>query len=332
MKPLTISVIVPSYNRFDALRQTLCDLAAQARPADEVLVIDQSQDGDGRSLPRGDQLPPVPGLRYLYQPVPNAQAARNRGIREARGQVLLFVDDDVRLPPDFVASHLRNYEEDPGLDGVAGQTLDVGQAPTAEFPPAYSWPHNGWMFFPLNFAERRATVNWPSCNASVRRELALRIGGFDEQFVRTWFDDTDFSWRLHQAGARIVFDPTASLVHLKVPSGGKRPAGLNTLVLADTENWGTRFYFWRKNFGLLPVWRHVRLHVRGMICRKVLLVRPHWLLVAVWHLLAGYRWASHRLQQGPLYLAPSPNGSLLSDTPAPVDPHAHRSPTLELPS
>jgi GT2 family glycosyltransferase len=332
MSELTVSVIIATYNRLEALQQTLRDLAAQTRPADEILVIDQSRDDEGRPLPRVDQLPPVPGLRYCHQPVPNAQTARNRGIREARGQILLFVDDDVRLPPDFVASHLRNYERDLELDGVAGQTLDVGQAPTMELPPAYSWPHNGWMFFPLNFAERRPTINWPSCNASVRRERALRVGGFDEQFIRTWFDDTDFSWRLHQSGARIVFDPAASAVHLKVPSGGKRPAGLNTLVLGDTENWGIRFYFWRKNFGLLPVWRHIWYHVRGMICRKVLLVRPHWLLRAVWHLLAGYRWASRRLRQGPLYLDPCPSESSSPDTRTPLDPHAHRAPTLELPS
>jgi GT2 family glycosyltransferase len=305
-RPLTVSVVIATYNRFEALHQTLRDLAAQQRPADEVLVIDQSQDAEGRPLPCADRLPPVPGLRYAHQPVPNAQAARNRGIREARGDILLFVDDDVRLPPDFVACHLRNYEQDPGLDAVAGQTLDVGQAPTTELTPSCHWPHLGWMFFPLNFAERQPTVNWPSCNASVRRELALRVGGFDEQFVRTYFDDTDFSWRLHQAGARVVFDPTASAVHLKVPSGGKRPAGLNALVLADTENWGTRFYFWRKNFGLLRSWRHVALYLRGLICRKVLLVRPHWLAVAVWHLVAGYCWASRRLRQGPLCLDPSP--------------------------
>src|SRR5262249_917971 len=90
----------------------------------------------------------------------------------------------------------------------------------------YYWPYNGWMFLPLNFGERRPAINWPSCNGSVRRELALSIGGFDEQFTRTWYDDADFSWRLHKAGAKIVYDPCASLVHLKGPSGV--PAEINS--------------------------------------------------------------------------------------------------------
>jgi len=148
------------------------------------------------------------------------------------------------------------------------------------------------MFFPLNYDKRDSIINWPSCNASVKRSVALKIGGFDEQFTRTWFDDADFSWRLHQAGARVVFDPAASLVHLKVPSGGNRPSGRDRYVLFDAESWSIIFYFWRKNFGLLRVWRHVRRYIRGHIIRKVLLRRPHLLMLACWNLLRGYRLAT----------------------------------------
>jgi GT2 family glycosyltransferase len=161
------------------------------------------------------------------------------------------------------------------------------------------------MFFPLNFSRRAPTSNWPSCNASIRRELAIRVGGFDEQFVRTWWDDADFSCRLRQCGARIVFDPTASLVHLKVPSGGKRPSGNSRFVWADAEYWGVLFYFWRKNFGLFRVWRHVWWYVRHLICRRALVRRPHWLAVNICYLFAGLRWSSKRLAEGPIQLKPA---------------------------
>lgn len=300
----TVSVIIVTYNRPAALRQTLEDLRAQTVAPLEILVVDQSRDADGRPLDLSPLAAEFPNLRYLYQAVPNAQRARNLGIRRAKGDVVLLVDDDVRIGPGFVASHLRNYEDDPTLDGVSGQVLEPGQQPTTELPAACDWPHIGWMFLPLHYARRRPAVNWPSCNGSVRREMALKAGGFDEQFVRTWLDDTDFSWRLHQAGAKIVFDPLASLVHLKVPSGGKRPARVNRHVLADTEHWGTLFYFWRKNFGMRRAWRHYRRYVRRLICRKVLLARPHWLGVALWHMAAGYRWAGVRVRQGGIYLKP----------------------------
>jgi GT2 family glycosyltransferase len=242
------------------------------------------------------------GLRYVYQTLPNAQAARNHGILAAQGDVVLLIDDDVRIPPDFVANHLRNYELQPDLDGVSGQTLDPGQQPTSELPPCFSWPNNGWMFFPLNFSEKRRTINWPSCNGSVRRQTALSIGGFDEQFTRTWYDDTDFSWRLHAAGAKIVFDPSASLVHLKVPSGGKRPSGNDQYVLFDPESWSVIFYFWRKNFGLMRVWRHVAHYMRGHLCRKAFVRRPHHFVAACLNFLKGYHQSSGKLRMGPRYL------------------------------
>jgi GT2 family glycosyltransferase len=314
-----VSVLIATYNRPEALKQTLEDLGAQTRPPDEIIVVDQSQDAEGRPLDQRSLLPAVSGLRYLRQSPPNAQRARNQAIQEARGDILVFVDDDVRVPPDFIANHLRSYQDHPEIDGVSGQVLEPGQAPTSTLPRQFRWPHNGWMFLPLNYSEPCPAINWPSCNASVRRSAALRVGGFDEQFVRTWNDDSDFSWRLHQAGHRIRFNPAATLVHLKVPSGGKRPGGLNQYVIADAEFWGTLFYFWRKNFGVLRVWRHVAYYVRRVICRKVLLVRPNLLLVAVSYFAAGYWWASRRLREGPIYLReePTPAGER---TALPIEP------------
>lgn len=297
----SVSVIIATYNRIAALRQTLADLSVQTHRALEVIVVDQSRDEFGRPADHRGDVESFEGARYCYQEAPNAQAARNRGILEARGDIVLLVDDDVRLSPDFIAQHLQNYD-DLTLDGVSGQTLDPGQQTTRELPPAYHWPANGWMFLPLNYNERRPAINWPSCNGSVRRGTAIAIGGFDEQFTRTWFDDADFSWRLHKAGARIVFDPRASLVHLKVPSGGKRPSGKDSYVLFDTESWSIIFYFWRKNFGILRVWRHLALYVRGHLCRRVFLVRPLSLWGACLSFIKGYRQASKKLATGPIYM------------------------------
>src|SRR5882757_8803044 len=133
----TITVVIATYNRPEALRQTLADLAQQTLPPLEIIVVDQSRDADGRPGSIGEELRDFSNLRYIHQAVPNAQVARNRGIEEARGEILLFIDDDVRMPPEFVANHCRNYEADPGVDGVSGQTLDVSQAPTGEIPASF---------------------------------------------------------------------------------------------------------------------------------------------------------------------------------------------------
>jgi GT2 family glycosyltransferase len=307
--PLTVSVIIPTYNRPAALLQTLEDLREQTRPPDAILVVDQSRDDNGAPLDLAAAVGQFPRVRYIYQEEPNAQKARNRAIAAAKGDILILLDDDVRLGRTFVECHLRNYEQDPTLDGVAGQVLSKNVPPTRELPDSYQWPGNGWMFFPLNFAERRPTINWPSCNASVRRSVALKVGGFDENFVRTHCDDTEFSWRLHQHGARIVFDPDASVVHLLVQSGGRRPQAFNRFVWADTEGWGVLFYFWRKCFGVRVVWRHVWWFVRRLILRKAVVLRPHWFVVNLYYLVSGFRWAGKRLKEGPRYLKCEPGAA-----------------------
>ena len=157
------------------------------------------------------------------------------------------------------------------------------------------------MRFPLNYAHRTEAVNWPSCNGSVRKTLAVSVGGFDEQYTRTLFDDTDFSKRLHDVGAKIVFDPEASAVHRKVASGGWRPGKLDDHVMADAESWAVQLYFWRKNFSLWTGrWQLSRL-LRGVLVRKDFFAHPRSFVIAAKGMVRGWRMASERLAEGPCY-------------------------------
>lgn len=295
----TCSVIIATYNRPEALAVTLDDLARQCLQADEVLVIDQSTDETGRPLDQSGTLR-HPRLKYFHGHPANAQKARNFGIGHAIGDVLLLVDDDMRLPEGFVEAHMRNYA-DPVVGGVAGQVLKPGQKPHDHVPLHCIQDRAGWVRFPLNYAHRTETANWPSCNGSVRKTLAVAVGGFDEQYTRTLFDDTDFSKRLSDAGARIVFDPEATAVHRKVSSGGKRPGKLDKYVLADAESWAVQLYFWRKNFSLWTGrWQLSRL-ARAVFVRKAFLAHPRSFVLALQEMVRGWCLASERLAEGPRY-------------------------------
>jgi len=299
---LTLSVIIPSYHRGEELLQLLRDLSSQSDALDEVIMVDQLPDHPREIENELARICTGSCFRRIILNEANAQTARNRGIREAHGEICLFLDDDVRVGPDFVAAHRRNYTEEVAIDGVAGQILRPGEMTTSDLKKEYFWPNNGWMFFPLNYDRRGEVINWPSCNASIKREWVLKIGGFDQQFEKTWFDDADFSWRLHQAGARIVFDPQATLIHLQTPSGGNRPQRKDEWIWADEPYWGTMFYFWRKNFGVLKVWRHVWWYVRHFIFRKKLLFRPDKLLFNWIILYRGWRYSTRKLEAGPIYI------------------------------
>jgi GT2 family glycosyltransferase len=293
------SVIIATYNRPEALAVTLDDLRRQSLPPDEVLVLDQSPAAPGPDLEHALSSW-GPKLRYFRLDVANAQQARNRGIRESRGEVLVLVDDDMRLPENFLTAHLANYA-DRTIDGVAGQVLKPGQRPTLVLPAACRHPRHGWLRFPLHYAHRTVSANWPSCNGSVKQSVAVAIGGFDEQFTRTLYDDTDFSHRLAMVGAKIIFDPAATAVHRKVPAGGRRPSALNTTVLADAENWGTVFYCWRKNFGLWPVRVLLARKLRGVFFRKMFLRNPRGFYQAAREMVRGWKLASRKLAEGPRY-------------------------------
>ncbi len=297
----TISVIVPSYGRAEALRDSVGDLLAQRTRPLEILVIHQRPEDASPATRQIREWARTGAIRLFEPDFANAQRARNLGIREAKGEFVLLLDDDIRAPPDLVERHLANYREDRTLDGVVGQVLEPGQKPTLEIPACCSWPRLGWQFFPLNYAHRTEVQNWPSTNSSVRRSLAIEVGGFDEQFEKTWLDDTDFSCRLLARGARLIFDPEAGVRHLKVPMGGKRNVSRPALWM-DAEGWATHFYFWRKNFGIWTARRPLGWNVRYLILRKAVLIRPHWLVLNLVHLARGYRRATVRLRTGPIYL------------------------------
>jgi GT2 family glycosyltransferase len=297
----SLSVIIPSYQRGAALCQTVEDLLVQRVMPQDILVILQQADSSDDFTRRLRDWSKAGKIRLYEVDFANAQRARNLGISEAKGDVILLIDDDVRLSPNVVEQHWMNYCKDPSLDGVVGQVLEVNQFPTLEKSVACSWKHIGWEYFPLNYADRSPTFNWPSSNASVRRSIALAVGGFDEQFERTYLDDTDFSVRLKKYGAKLMFDPQASLVHLKVPSGGKRIPTRDDLRF-DQSGWATHFYFWRKNHGLWKAKRAVWWHFRYLIFRKAVLLRPHWLLKNGIHVIRGFRLATEKLRDGPKYL------------------------------
>ncbi len=301
--PPELSAILASFGREAVVRDAVADLLNQRDAALEIVVVLQRADDASAAVAELRALHRAGRIRLFETEFANAQRARNLGILAARAPVVWLLDDDVRVSPEIAARHLANYRRDPALDGVAGQVLEPGQTPTRDLPPQHAWPHLGWQFFPLNYAARAPAINWPSTNSSVKRDLAIRAGGFDARFERTWLDDTDFSCRLRTLGARLVFDPDATVTHLKVPSGGRRLEGRPDLWM-NAEGWGTHFYFWRKNFGMRRAWRAAAWNLRYLIFRQAVLRRPVWLARNLLHLARGWRLASAKLRAGPLPLNP----------------------------
>jgi GT2 family glycosyltransferase len=211
------SVVIVTYRRQAVLCDTLRALAPHIDPAaTEVLVIDQCPTG-----PLPADVLATPGLRYVVRGRAGMVPARNHGLRMAAGECVLFLDDDVVPLPGLIESHLAAYH-DPTVGGVAGRILDLGQEGTCPAADPRSFdPVRGWAHAQFDHATPGDVMTSRGCNMSFRRDLLLRLGGFDEQ-IEIFRDDTDMSLRVRGAGYRVRFVPEAALVHLNAPSGGTR--------------------------------------------------------------------------------------------------------------
>ncbi len=118
----SISVIIPTKNRANDLKCTLESLTSQTRSPDEILVVDQSPEP---SFEPGE----VPeGVTYIYAPqVSGITVARNVAMERAKGDLLIFLDDDVILEPQYIEEIVRTYQ--PGVAGVSGIITNYGIPP-----------------------------------------------------------------------------------------------------------------------------------------------------------------------------------------------------------
>lgn len=291
-----VSIIIPTYNRNQVLRKTLESLRTLNPSPREILVIDQTETHDAETEAFLQDAISRREIEYIYQAKPNAQRARNVGIARARGEVLLFLDDDVIVDSGLVGAHWKNYE-DRTLGAVCGFFLDPGEVPIFELPEVCHRRKTGWIYAPHCYAKRTTNYSWPSGNGSVRRVIAMDVGGFDENFTKTLFDDTDFCGRMLKFGIKNVHDPEAKMLHLKEPSGGSRPGAANDFIIADAAQWYTWIYFFVGTFGL-ESWKEIWTRFRGCVLRKSLVIKPWYLTLAVLYFVHGFLKAVLALAQG----------------------------------
>ena len=212
---LELSVVIPTYNRAQTLRQALRLLMAQAHQlgdAVEFIVVDDGSNDDTAdvvvSLTRES---PVP-LTYVHQPNRGPAAARNLGMHKAHAEWILFLGDDIYPQPGLLTTHLDIHERDPRAT-VAALGL-VTWDPGLEITPFMQWWGDQRLRFPAS-REPGFTDTWRfyTCNVSAQREFLLADGGFDEGFPDAAFEDTEFAFRLSRRGLELYFDPRALAYH-----------------------------------------------------------------------------------------------------------------------
>lgn len=193
------SVVVPTCGRPELLDRCLAALVAQDLDpsAYEVIVVDDAPSAATRRVVERRAGRGRPRLRYLALDGPRGPAAaRNRGWRAARGEIVAFTDDDCVPAPDWLRWGLAAFRD--GVAGAAGRVV----VPLPPEPTDYQW----------NFA-RLEIGEFVTANCFYRRSAIAAVGGFDERFRVPWREDSDLFFTLLERGARLVRAPAAVVVH-----------------------------------------------------------------------------------------------------------------------
>jgi len=207
---LDISVVVPTYNRIEELRTVLPSLLAQDLPEDrfEVLVCD-SNSNDGTAEYMASMRAQHPNLWHVAGAYSGRAMARNAGIAQARGQVVLFNDSDIIASPDLLAQHWRHHEEQRDI-AVVG--LEVQVKSFEDYVDKRDHPEKRGSLHPPG-RKRLSWLYFLTGNASARREDLLRVGCFDESFTGYGHEDLELGYRLQKAGVAILYEPRAVNYH-----------------------------------------------------------------------------------------------------------------------
>lgn len=197
-----VSVIIPTLNRYEYLKDVMLDLEKQTWKNFDVIVVDQSSPFNETFYKQFNL-----NINAIPQEEKLLWTARNKAIKTSKADYLLFFDDDSRVNPDWIEQHVKTIDFF-NADISAGVSLStVG----GKIPKSYN-------FF-------RWADQFDSGNALVRKAVFEQVGLFDLQFNKQSMGDGEFGIRTYLQGFKNISNPLASRVHLKVSSGGLREIG-----------------------------------------------------------------------------------------------------------
>lgn len=286
---LPVTVAIPTYCREQVLLDTLDYLFALASVPAEILVLDQTRQHEKKTEDQLDGFHKTGRIRWLRLEFPSIPQAMNRGLIESRQEIVLFLDDDIRPEPDLVAAHHAAHQAHTDVL-VAGRVIQPWEE-DRDFSRVES--------FCFVSVQPAWITEFMGGNFSVRRETAIALGGFDENFVRVAYRfEAEFAHRWRASGRRIRFEPAACLHHLKNVLGGTRAYGEHLTTWRPDHAVGAYYFCLRTGaFGEL-LWRPFR-----SVMTRHHLHKPWWIPVTLIAELGGLVWALVLLAHGPKYVA-----------------------------
>ena len=276
--PPSVAIILCTRDRAESLRETLASIGQCALPADlaaELLVVDNGSTDHTAAVVRETHLPNALPIRYVQETKPGQVRARNAGLRATRADAILFTDDDVRPPLNWIDGMCR-----PLLSGQADAVAGWVHF-TPEYESLLARPPldrlRGW-FASTDDVDPRSPGRLVGANMAFSRRVAETLGEFDPELgpgALGFFDDSLWSWRIAEAGFRtLAAAPEVSVEHHFDHS---RLTRRTLLSMADRMGRSSAWveYHWSQSEARVPVFRRWRANV----------LLPFYRLLTPWRIL-----------------------------------------------
>jgi len=202
---MTVSIIICTRNRADSLKNTLESIGQTSVPAGwkvEVIVVDNNSSDHTASIVRDARLGNV-DLRYANAPIPGQCQARNTGLREAKGEIIMFTDDDIHVPSNWIPAMCHPILNE-AADAVTGGVTFPPNVPALSLRPFSSL--RSWFACTEDLDPQKPS-RMVGANMTFHRRVLDRISGFDVELgpgALGFGDDTLFSRQIQVAGYKLV--------------------------------------------------------------------------------------------------------------------------------
>lgn len=218
MDNFIISIVIPTYNRKEILEKCLRSLRGQDfRRADyEIIIVDDgSSDGTGTLLDKLSKGLDV-ALRYFRQENKGPAAARNLGIKNAKGSIILFLGDDIIAAAGLLKEHYNWHVQYPRNNyAVLGH---ISWSKEIRVSPFMQWLENGGPQFAYGQIKDKTEVDaegfFYSSNISLKKQFLFSSNAFfDEAFLRAAYEDMELGHRLKKSGLILKYNVNALAYH-----------------------------------------------------------------------------------------------------------------------
>lgn len=221
----SISVVIPTFRRADDLARALESLRWQTCPDFEVLVVDNDADPEVEALVRNAARGMAVDVRYVPEPALGLHNARHAAVRAARGELLLFTDDDATFDPDWVGAYARAFAAHPGMQVAGGPVRPVWEVAPPEWILRYMGDGRTFyilsLFEPFDGFRLEQGLVFIGVNMAVRKSAVVALGGFNpDSFGPVWLGDgeTGLNRKFWAAAIPVGYVHDAVVMH-HIPPG-----------------------------------------------------------------------------------------------------------------